>query len=128
MVYTTDMFCSHLLFLFSYLDPFPIWAYHQMSCDMIPRARTIFSYPDLARKRMESTYFSSLDHLARKRHLVKLQIDGEVFLDPYGIDEKDWINDVTTWPDLQFGDIFIHISHSYEGNIHTGNSEGFQVT
>ena len=27
---------------------------------------------------------------------MKLQIDGEVFPDPYDIDEKDWINDVTT--------------------------------
>ena len=54
--------------------------------------------------------------LARKRYLVKLQIDGEVFPDPYGIDEKDWINGAITWPDLQFGDIY---TYSYEGNIHT---------
>ena len=73
-----------------------------MSCDTIPRARTIFSYP---RKRMTSVL---LTISARKRYLVKLQIDGEVFPDPYGIDEKDWINDVTTWPDLQFGDIYTY--------------------
>ena len=43
--------------------------------------------------RMESSYLSSLDHLARRRYLLKLQIDGEMFPDPYGIDEKEWVNE-----------------------------------
>ena len=73
---------------------------------------------------MESTYFTSLDHLVRIRYLVKLQIDDEVFPDPYSI---DWINVVITWPDLEFGDIK-YLSHSYEGNTNTGNCKGLQVT
>ena len=36
-------------------------------------------------------------------------MNGEVFPDPYGIDEKKWVNDVTTWPDLQFGDIYTYL-------------------
>ena len=58
---------------------------------------------------MESSYLSSLDYLARRRYLLKLQIDGEVFPDPYCIDEKEWVNDVTTSPDLQFGDIYTYL-------------------
>ena len=35
-----------------------------------------------------------------------------MFPDPYGIDENVWINDVTTWPDLQLGDIYTYLIDS----------------
>ena len=68
---------------------------------------------------MESSYLSSLDHLARRRYLLKLNIDGEVFPDPYGIDEKEWGNDVTTWPDLEF--IVLAAGRSLKGSTCSKN-------
>ena len=83
-----------------------------MSIDPFPTCPDTFSsYSDHALA-MESTYLSSLDHLARRRYVSKLQIDGKVFPDPYGIDESVWINDVTTWLDLRFGDIYTYLIDS----------------
>ena len=80
---------------------------HDSSCPdnfLVPRPRVGTS------ERLKLSYFNTLDHLAWSWYLLKLQIDGDVFRDPYSIDEKDWVNDLTTWPDLQYG--FIILIHS----------------
>lgn len=72
-------------------------------------------------KRKDGVVLLDLQH--KDSTFLKLQIDGKVFPDPYGIDKKDWINDVTTWPDLQFGDI-----NTYLIDTKGTYTQGLQVT
>ena len=58
---------------------------------------------------MPSEYFSTLDYEAQKRYLKKLAIDGETVPDPYGIAQDFWLDDVTLWPNLEFGDIYTYL-------------------
>lgn len=59
--------------------------------------------------RMSSEYFSGLDFLAQRRYFLKLKLDGDTFPDPYDIGESTWVDDVTKWPNLQFGDIYTYL-------------------
>ena len=52
-----------------------------------------------------SNYLNALDYVVQKRYLTKLKIDG-CTLDPYAIEESLWSEDMSNWPDLQFGDIY----------------------
>ena len=58
---------------------------------------------------MASEYFSMLDYEAQKRYLKNLVIDGETVPDPYGIAKGLWLDDVTMWPNLEFGDIYTYL-------------------
>ena len=58
---------------------------------------------------MPSGYFSTLDYEAQQRYLQKLVIDGETVPDPYGIAQDLWLDDVTMWPNLEFGDLFTYL-------------------
>ena len=58
---------------------------------------------------MLSQYFYSLDYTARKRYLEKLKVDGETLPDPYGITEDLWLDDVTKWPSVEFGDLYTYL-------------------
>ena len=58
---------------------------------------------------MSTTYFASLDFESRKRYQNKLRIDGETLSDPYSIPEDEWIDDVSQWPTLEFGDIYTYL-------------------
>jgi len=55
---------------------------------------------------MASNYISSLDHLAQKRYLEKLLIEGVTLPDLYAIAEKQWSDDISLWPDLHYGDVY----------------------
>ena len=48
-----------------------------------------------------SEYFTSLDYLSQRRYVEKLKN----LPDPYGIPEALWLDDVTKWPSIKFGDI-----------------------
>ena len=61
---------------------------------------------------MASEYFSSIDYLAQKRYSEKLIIEGETLPDPYGIEEDLWSDDMSLWPDLQYGDIYNYLIES----------------
>ena len=61
---------------------------------------------------MPPEYFNSLDYLAQRRYSEKLRIDDEVLPDPYSIEEDLWADDITQWPDLQFGDIYSYLIHT----------------
>ena len=52
-------------------------------------------------------YFNQLSYIAQKRYLTKLNIDGCIIEDPYSSEESLWSEDMTKWPDLQFGDTLL---------------------
>ena len=56
---------------------------------------------------MTSEHFKSLDYLAQRRYIEKLTIDGDVLPDPYSIADNLWIHDITKWPDLVYGDLYL---------------------
>ena len=58
---------------------------------------------------MLSQYFYSLDYTVRKRYLEKLKVNGETLPDPYGITEDLWLDDVTKWPSVEFGDLYTYL-------------------
>lgn len=51
----------------------------------------------------------TLNFSARKRYLEKLTIGGQVLSDPYLMDEASWCDDMTKWPELQFGDVYTYL-------------------
>ena len=53
-------------------------------------------------------YIDSLSFSTRKRYLRKMKIGGQVFNNPYSMDEGCWCDDMTKWLELLFGDV-IHI-------------------
>ena len=55
-----------------------------------------------------SSYFNLLSYIAQKHYLTKLNIDGCMLQDPYTIEESLWSEDMSKWPDLQFGDIYTY--------------------
>ena len=58
---------------------------------------------------MPSKDFSTLDYEAQKRYLKKVAINGEIVLDPFGIAQDLRLDDVTMWPNLEFGDIYTYL-------------------
>lgn len=58
---------------------------------------------------MTSEHFKSLDYLAQRRYIEKLTIDGDVLPDPYSIADDLWIDDITKWPDLVYGDLYSYL-------------------
>ena len=59
-----------------------------------------------------SEYFTSLEFTARKRYLEKLKIDGRELDDPFGIDDDQWSEDLTQWPELKFGVLYTYLIDS----------------
>ena len=49
-----------------------------------------------------SSYFNTQDYIAQKRYLAKLNIDGCSLQDPYAIEETQWSEDMSKWPDMQW--------------------------
>ena len=56
-----------------------------------------------------SSYSNLLNYITQKRYLTKLNIDGCTLQDPYAIEESLWSEDMSKWPDLQFGDIYTYL-------------------
>ena len=61
---------------------------------------------------MESDYQSSLDYEAKKRYKVKLVLESEELEDPYALSEEAWNDDITKWPNVEFGDIYNYLIDS----------------
>ena len=60
-----------------------------------------------------SGYFTSLDFTAKKRYLEKNKTaDGRKLNNPFAIDEDQWSEDLTKWPELEFGDVYMHLIDS----------------
>ena len=54
------------------------------------------------------TYRESLAADARKRYEQKLQLVGLITC-PYELPQEAWVDDVTTWPPLEFPDIVLYL-------------------
>ena len=48
-------------------------------------------------------------YLAKKRYSEKLTVDGKEIQDPYKIPVDSWIDDVTKWPKVEFGDLYTYL-------------------
>ena len=64
------------------------------------------------RKRKLSSYFFSLKFAERKRYLEKLKIDGHELGDPFAMEGEQWSEDLTMWPELEFGDLYTYLIES----------------
>lgn len=53
-----------------------------------------------------SSYLSSLNYTAKKRYLEKLKKGGFNLEDPFSIQDEKWSEDLSQWPELEFGDIY----------------------
>ena len=53
-----------------------------------------------------SSYFSSLNYIAKKSYLEKLKKGGLNLEDPFSIADDQWSEDLSQWPELEFGDIY----------------------
>ena len=63
----------------------------------------------MSRQQQTSSYFSSLEYAAKKRYLEKLTIDSLQLDDPLAIDESQWSEDLSQWPELEFGNIYTYL-------------------
>ena len=57
-------------------------------------------------------YFASLDYNTQRRYQQNLKIDGEVIPDPYSLGETKWSEDLSKWPNLEFGDLYTYLIDS----------------
>ena len=60
-------------------------------------------------QRPPSSYFSSLNYTAKKRYLEKLKKGSFSVEDPFSIDDGQWLEDLSQWPELEFGDIYSYL-------------------
>ena len=57
----------------------------------------------------ESKYQPTLDYEAKKRYKEKLSVESETLPDPYSLSEEEWIDDITKWPSIEFGDVYNYL-------------------
>jgi len=63
--------------------------------------------------RTMSTYYKSLDLVAKKRHDEKLKYSKgtESLPDPFSLSDG-WSESPSGWPDVSFGDIYLYLIHT----------------
>lgn len=57
-------------------------------------------------QQLTSSYFSSLSYNAKKRYLEKFNKSGFNLKDPFSIENGQWSENLSQWPELKFGDIY----------------------
>ena len=60
----------------------------------------------------ESKYQSTLDYEAKKRYKEKLMLKSEQIPDPYAVSQEEWVDDVTKWPTVLYGDVYNYLIES----------------
>ena len=60
----------------------------------------------------ESEYQSMLDYEAKKRYKEKLSTEPKILPDPYSLFEEEWIDNITKWPSIEFGDVYNYLINS----------------
>ena len=60
----------------------------------------------------ESEYQSTLDLEAKKRYKEKLVLKSEQIPDPYAVPQEEWVDDITKWPTVLYGDIYNYLIES----------------
>ena len=61
---------------------------------------------------MESEYQSVLDPETKKRYKEKLAFDSEELPDPYAVPDEKWVDDITKWLSVEYGDIYNNLIDS----------------
>ena len=74
---------------------------------------------------MPSEYYNSLGHLAKKRYSEKLTVNGNEIQDPYEIPDDSWIDDITKWPRVEFGDLYTYLIET-KGHFTKENSRAYK--
>ncbi len=59
-------------------------------------------------------YVNTLPEPEKKRYREKLEVlfetqDPETLRDPYEIEDIEWVDDLTVWPPVEFGDIYSYL-------------------
>ena len=59
-------------------------------------------------------YASTLPEVERGRYIKKLQVvygseDPKVLVDPYEVPDDKWVDDVSLWPPVEFGEIYTYL-------------------
>ena len=60
-------------------------------------------------QRPASNYFSLLNYTAKKRYLEKLKKGNFSVENLFSIDNSQWSQDLSQWPELEFGDIYSYL-------------------
>ena len=50
-----------------------------------------------------------LNYEAKKRYKEKLTLKSERIPDPYAVPQEEWVDDVTKWPTVLYGDVYNYI-------------------
>ena len=63
---------------------------------------------------LDMAYMDTLPEPEKKRYREKLEVlfetkDPKVLRDPYEIGSNEWIDDLTVWPPVEFGDIYSYL-------------------
>ena len=63
---------------------------------------------------LDMAYMDTLPEPEKKRYREKLEVlfetkDPKVLRDPYEIESNEWIDDLTVWPPVEFGDIYSYL-------------------
>ena len=69
-------------------------------------------------QQLASSYFSSLNYTAKKHYLEKLKKGGCILEDPFSIDNGQWSEDLSQWPELEFGDIYEYLIDTKGTYVH----------
>ena len=56
---------------------------------------------------LEIEYQSMLDYEAKKRYKERLSTKSEILPDSYSLFEEEWIDNISKWPSIKFGDVYI---------------------
>jgi len=59
----------------------------------------------------ESQHQSMLDYEAKKQY-KELSVESEILTDSYSLSEEEWIDDITKWPSIEFGDVYNYLINS----------------
>ena len=60
----------------------------------------------------ESEYQSMLDYEAKKRYKEKLTLKSKRIPDPYTMPQEEWVDNVTKWPTVLYGDVYNYLIES----------------
>lgn len=63
--------------------------------------------------------------MGRKRYLEKLKVGGQELDDPFAISHDQWLDDLTKWPEFEFGDVYMYLIDS-EGVYTRGKLKAYK--
>ena len=78
---------------------------------------------------LDKAYMDTLAEPKQKGCREKLELlfeakDPKALRDPYEIESNEWINDLTVWPPVEFGDIYSYIPRGDSRTVHKKKNVG----